>query len=135
MDQDEIDALLNSNKNNLQAGKEPQMDQSSGAQNNQTPEMVKQPEQITEINGNIEFLLDVPLEVSVELGRASIPIRELMQLGPGSVIELDKLIGEPVDLLVNNNLIAKGEVVVFDENFGIRITSIVTPSERIRSLR
>ena len=84
--------------------------------------------------GNIEFLLDVPLDVSVELGRTKMPIRDMLQLGPGSVIELDKLIGEPVDLLVNNRLIARGEVVVFDENFGIRITDILKPEDRIKML-
>ncbi|HGE69559.1 TPA: flagellar motor switch protein FliN [Candidatus Poribacteria bacterium] len=84
---------------------------------------------------NIEILLDIPLEVSVELGRTKMIIKDLIQLGPGSIIELDKLIGEPVDLLVNDNLIARGEVVVFDENFGVRITDIVTPAERLKSLR
>ena len=84
---------------------------------------------------NIDFLLDVNLEVSVELGRARMAIKDMLQLGPGSVIELDKLTGEPVDLLVNNNLVARGEVVVFDENFGIRVTDIVNPEDRIRSLR
>jgi len=84
--------------------------------------------------GNINFLLDVPLDVAVELGRTKIAIKDMLKLGPGSVIELDKLIGEPVDLLVNDRLIAKGEVVVFDENFGIRITDIMNPEERLRSL-
>jgi len=85
--------------------------------------------------GSIEFLLDVPLDVSVELGRAKMPIKDMIQLGPGSVIELDKLIGEPVDFLVNNRTIARGEVVVFDENFGIRITDILKPEDRIKMLR
>ncbi|MFC1714105.1 flagellar motor switch protein FliN [Candidatus Poribacteria bacterium] len=84
--------------------------------------------------GSINFLLDVPLDVTVELGRTKIALRDMLQLGPGSVIELDKLIGEPVDLLVNDKLIAKGEVVVFDENFGVRITDIINPEERIKSL-
>ncbi len=84
---------------------------------------------------NINFLLDVPLDVAVELGRTRIAIKDMLQLGPGSVIELDKLIGEPVDLLVNDKLIAKGEVVVFDENFGIRITDIINPEDRLKSLR
>ena len=84
--------------------------------------------------GNIDFLLDVPLDIAVELGRAKMPIREMLQLRPGSVIELDKLIGEPVDMLVNNRLIARGEVVVFDENFGIRITDIIKPEDRVRML-
>ena len=85
--------------------------------------------------GNINLLMDVPLSVSVELGRTRITIKNMLQLGPGSVIELDKLIGEPVDMLVNDRLIARGEVVVFDENFGIRITDIVNPGDRLRSLR
>lgn len=83
---------------------------------------------------NINFLLDVPLDVAVELGRTKIAVKDMLQLGPGSVIELDKLIGEPVDLLVNERLIAKGEVVVFDENFGVRITDIINTEERIKSL-
>ena len=83
---------------------------------------------------NINFLLDVPLDVAVELGRAKIAVKDMLQLGPGSVIELDRLIGEPVDLLVNNRLIAKGEVVVFDENFGIRITDISNPEDKVRGL-
>ena len=84
--------------------------------------------------GNIDFLLDVPLDISVELGRAKMAISDMLQLRPGSVIELDKLIGEPVDLLANNRLIARGEVVVFDENFGIRITDIIKPEDRVRML-
>ena len=84
---------------------------------------------------NIDFLLDVPLGVSVELGRTKIVVRDMLRLGPGSVLELDKMIGEPLDLLVNDKLIARGEVVVFDENFGIRITDIIKPEDRIRSLR
>jgi len=84
--------------------------------------------------GSIDFLLDVPMDISVELGRAKMAIRDMLQLRPGSVIELDKLIGEPVDLLVNNRLIARGEVVVFDENFGIRITDIIKPEDRVKML-
>jgi len=83
---------------------------------------------------NINFLLDVPLDVAVELGRTKIAVKDMLQLGPGSVIELDKLIGEPVDLLVNERLIAKGEVVVFDENFGVRITDIINTEDRLKSL-
>ncbi len=84
---------------------------------------------------NIELLLDVPLDVTVELGRTRKKIREILDLGVGSVVELDKLAGESVDLLVNDNLIAKGEVVVIDENFGIRITTIVSPQERLERLK
>ncbi len=80
---------------------------------------------------NIELLLDVPMHITVELGRTTRMIREVLNLGTGSIIELDKLAGEPVDLLVNGKLIAKGEVVVIDESFGVRVTEIVSPVERI----
>ncbi len=145
MDQDEIDAILK-NASAFNAQEEEKAD-TQPEESSQPPieKMVYQEKQIDEniaetkntrpTTGNIEMLLDIPLEVSVELGRTKIAIRDMIQLGPGSIIELDKLIGEPVDLLVNDNLIAKGEVVVFDENFGIRITDIVTPAERLKSLR
>jgi flagellar motor switch protein FliN len=84
---------------------------------------------------NIDMLLDVTLPVSIELGRTSLKIEDILNLGPGSVVELDKLAGEPVDILVNEKLLAKGEVVVVDENFGVRITSMISPQDRIRSLR
>jgi len=83
----------------------------------------------------IDLLFDVPLVVAVELGRARMPIREILHLAPGSVIELDKLAGEPVDILVNDTPIAKGEVVIIGENFGVRLTQIVNQVERIQSLR
>ncbi|MFC1692531.1 flagellar motor switch protein FliN [Candidatus Latescibacterota bacterium] len=83
---------------------------------------------------NIDRLLDVSLNLSVELGRKQIQIKEILGLGPGKIIELDKLAGEPVDLLVNGKLLAKGEVVVVDENFGIRITDLITPKDRVKSL-
>lgn len=83
---------------------------------------------------NIDLLLDVPLQVTVELGRTRRPIKDVLALGPGSVLELDKLAGEPVDVLVNGQLVARGEVVVIDENFGVRITDIVSPVDRVRSL-
>lgn len=83
---------------------------------------------------NIDMLLDVTLPISIELGRTSMPIQDILNLGPGSVVELSKLAGEPVDLLVNNKMIARGEVVVVDENFGIRVTSMVSQEERIKSL-
>lgn len=80
-------------------------------------------------SNTIDLLYDVQLELSVELGRATMPVRDILQLGAGSVIELDKLGGEPVDILVNGRLIARGEVVVVDENFGVRVTELVTRSE------
>ena len=87
------------------------------------------------VDGNIGLILDVPLQVTVELGRTKKLIREILELSPGSVLELDKLAGEPVDVLVNGKLLAKGEVVVIDENFGVRITDIVSPIERASSLQ
>jgi len=90
--------------------------------------------QSTEIT-NIDLIMDVPLQITVELGKTRKTIREVLNLGPGSVVELDKLAGEPVDLLVNGKLLAKGEVVVIDENFGIRITDIISPIERVTNLQ
>lgn len=83
----------------------------------------------------LDLILDVPLKVTVELGRTRMQIRDVLELGKGSVVELDKLAGEPVDLLVNGKLIARGEVVVIDENFGVRVTDIVSPAERFSSFR
>jgi flagellar motor switch protein FliN/FliY len=83
----------------------------------------------------LELLLDVPLEVSVELGRARMSIQDLLNLSPGSVVELDKIAGEPLDILINDRLIARGEAVVVNDKFGVRITDIVSPSERIARLR
>lgn len=84
---------------------------------------------------NLELLFDVPLQVTVELGRTKRSVQEILQLSTGSIIELDKLAGEPVDVFVNNKLIAKGEVVVIDENFGVRITDIVSQSDRLKRLK
>ncbi len=83
---------------------------------------------------SIEMLLDVSLPISIELGRTRMAIADILTLGPGSVVELNKLAGEPVDLMVNQKIVAKGEVVVIDENFGVRITQLVTPEERLRIL-
>jgi len=84
---------------------------------------------------NIELLLDVELEINIELGRSDLSIKKILELAPGSIVELDKMAGEPVDLLVNNKVVAKGEVVVIDENFGIRIVSLIPAEDRIKSLR
>ncbi|MCI1882364.1 MAG: flagellar motor switch phosphatase FliY [Sporolactobacillus sp.] len=83
---------------------------------------------------NLQLLMDIPLDVSVELGRTKKTVREVLELGPGSIIELDKLAGETIDILVNDKYVAKGEVVVVDENFGIRITEILDHAERIKNL-
>lgn len=85
---------------------------------------------ITDIN----MVLDIPVQLSVELGRTRVSIKHILQLGQGSVVELDALAGEPMDVLVNGYLIAQGEVVVVNEKFGIRLTDVVTPSERLRRI-
>jgi len=84
---------------------------------------------------DIELIMDIPVQLTVELGRTRIPIRHILQLAQGSVIELDGLAGQPMDVLVNGCLIAQGEVVVVNDKFGIRLTDIVTPSERVRKLK
>ncbi|MFN8761502.1 MAG: flagellar motor switch protein FliN [Burkholderiales bacterium] len=85
-------------------------------------------------NNDIDMILDIPVQLTVELGRTRIPIKQILQLAQGSVIELDALAGEPMDVLVNGCLIAQGEVVVVNEKFGIRLTDVVTPSERLRRM-
>ena len=84
--------------------------------------------------GNLDLILDIPLSVTVELGRSKMLINDLLQLGQGSVVELTKLVGEPLEVLVNDKLVARGEVVVVNEKFGVRLTDIVTPMERVKSL-
>ena len=83
----------------------------------------------------LDMLLDVPLDVSVELGRCRMTIQDLLALGPGAIIELDKVAGEPLDILINDRLVARGEAVVVNDKFGVRITDIVSPQERIARLR
>jgi flagellar motor switch protein FliN/FliY len=85
-------------------------------------------------SNDIDFILDIPVQLTVELGRTKIAIKNLLQLAQGSVVELDGLAGEPMDVLVNGCLIAQGEVVVVNDKFGIRLTDIITPSERIKKL-
>ncbi len=89
---------------------------------------------VVEGDVKIDAILDVPVTISMEIGRARINIRNLLQLNQGSVVELDRLAGEPMDVLVNGTLIAQGEVVVVNEKFGIRLTDIVSPSDRIKQL-
>lgn len=83
-------------------------------------------------SSDINMVLDIPVQLSVELGRTKVPIKHILQLGQGSVVELDAMAGEPMDVLVNGYLIAQGEVVVVNDKFGIRLTDVVTPSERLR---
>jgi flagellar motor switch protein FliN/FliY len=105
-----FDALDTQNKSNKSGAKDKRADATSG----------------------MEVLLDVPLEISVELGRVKMMVREVLDLGTGSIIEVDKAAGEPVDVMVNGRLVAKGEVVVIEDNFGVRVTEILNPAERFR---
>ncbi|HXU50552.1 MAG TPA: flagellar motor switch protein FliN [Casimicrobiaceae bacterium] len=89
----------------------------------------------TQGNNDIGLVFDIPVQLTVELGRTKLPIRDVLQLAQGSVVELDGLAGEPLDVFVNGCLIAQGEVVVVNERFGIRLTDIVTPTERARKLQ
>ena len=99
------------------------------------------PSTATEKNGceqngkcDLDLILDIPLDITVELGNVKIPINDLLQLCQGSIIELTKSVGEPLDIYINNKLIAKGEVVILDEKFGIRVADIINPDERVKSL-
>jgi len=86
------------------------------------------------IMNELDMILDIPVQITVELGRTKITIKNLLQLAHGSVVELDAMAGEPMDVMVNGTLIAQGEVVVVNDKFGIRLTDIITPSERMRKL-
>lgn len=100
-----------------------------------------QPVQFSQIEGgaqkaqnSLDMLLDIKLPISVELGRTQMLVRDILDYGPGTVIELDKLAGDPVDILVNGRLVAQGEVVVVDDHFGVRLTILLSPAERVRTL-
>jgi len=93
------------------------------------------PAQGTGESANLELILDVPLSVTVELGRVKMPVRDLLALGAGSVIELSKLAGEPLDVLINGRPVAHGEAVMINEKFGVRLTEIVSQTERVERLR
>jgi flagellar motor switch protein FliN/FliY len=83
---------------------------------------------------DLDFILDIPLELSVELGRTKMLVNDLLQLGQGSIVELNKIAGEPLEIYINRKLVARGEVVVVNEKFGVRLTDIVSPMERVKSL-
>jgi flagellar motor switch protein FliN/FliY len=115
--------------------KEDVRDDEEGGTQGASFEELKKDESAGSGEKDIDFLLDIPLEVTVELGRTRMLVQELLQLGQGSVIELEKLAGEPMEILVNNKLIARGEVVVVNEKFGVRLTDIISPAERVRQLK
>ena len=110
------------------------MTETNEAKETNQPEAPKKEQVKKKEKYDIDFVLDIPLDVSVELGRVTMPVNDLLQLGPGSIIELAKLVGEPLHIYINNKMIAKGEVVVMDEKFGIRVTDITSPTERVKSL-
>lgn len=91
--------------------------------------------QLTTTDTNLDVILDIPVTLSMEIGRTEIPINSLLQLNQGSVVELDRLAGEPMDVFINGTLIAHGEVVVINEKFGIRLTDVISPAERVRKLK
>lgn len=112
----------------------------AGGQGNATPANLQNLEQDANIRPgdedvNLEVILDIPVTISMEVGSAKINIRNLLQLNQGSVIELDRMAGEPLDIKVNGTLIAHGEVVVVNEKFGIRLTDVISPAERVKKLK
>jgi len=128
LSQEEIDALLGKSE---PAQEEPKADKSSPkkeAPKKQTPSGEESPD-------NLDLILDFPLKISVRLGDVTKSLQELRQIGPGQVFELDRFVSDPVDVFVNGKLIARGEVVVVDENFGIRINQILSPVERVKKLK
>ncbi len=125
-DQDEIDAMLAQADNGPAPAPMQEFPDS--------PEPVAQP--VDSGDGpNLDVILDIPVTISMEVGSTDISIRNLLQLNQGSVVELDRLAGEPLDVLVNGTLVAHGEVVVVNEKFGIRLTDVISPSERIKRLK
>ncbi|VVO25673.1 flagellar motor switch protein FliN [Pseudomonas fluorescens] len=125
--QDDIDALLAADAATAPAGKRLPMEEFGSVPKNNDPVTLDGP--------NLDVILDIPVSISMEVGSTDINLRNLLQLNQGSVIELDRLAGEPLDVLVNGTLIAHGEVVVVNEKFGIRLTDVISPSERIKKLR
>jgi flagellar motor switch protein FliN/FliY len=124
--QDDIDALLAADAATSSSNRMP-MEEFGSVPKNNDPVSLEGP--------NLDVILDIPVSISMEVGSTDINIRNLLQLNQGSVIELDRLAGEPLDVLVNGTLIAHGEVVVVNEKFGIRLTDVISPSERIKKLR
>jgi len=104
----------------------------------ESPLQTVAPPAVGETNGsqdsNLDRILDIPLVLSAQLGNTRMLIKDLLQLGPGSIVELDKLAGEPLEVLVNERLVARGEVVMVNEKFGIRLTDVISPSERVKKL-
>ncbi len=129
-------------ENGLEVGDEwaSAMDEQIGAEDaNVEPaafdELVADSAGISEEDVNLNVIMDIPVDLSMEIGRTKISIRNLLQLNQGSIVELDRLAGEPLDVMVNGTLIAHGEVVVVNERFGIRLTDVISPAERVKKLK
>lgn len=146
MTQEEIDALIQSGGLEEETSDTPDSAGQAGAEaapNEQTAEMPDFPDMDMSGEGTIyspldpklELLYDLQLPVSIELGKTNMLIRDILRLGRGSVIEFDKLVSEPVDVLINGKKVAEGEVVVIDKHFGIRITTLIDPSDRLRTIK
>ena len=114
---------------NIENGESEESTQESLVQNS-----VEELEEKKQGEMNLDFILDIPLELSVELGKTRMLVNDLLQLGQGSIIELNKLAGEPLEVYINHKLIARGEVVVVNEKFGVRLTDVITPIDRVKSL-
>ena len=99
------------------------------------PKVAAVPKESRSSDRNLQLILDIPLKLSVELGRTKMPVSELLNLTQGSVIELNKLAGEPMEVMVNDKLIARGEAVVVNEKFGVRLTDVISPAERVEQLK
>ena len=134
---EEIDAVVNNNEPKDDSLPEETLDNEEKSQDSSqefSDIEVEEEEPAVQLDSKIELLYDLQLPVSIELGRTNMLIRNILRLGRGSVIEFDKLVSEPVDILINGKKVAEGEVVVIDKHFGIRITTLIDPSERIRSI-
>jgi flagellar motor switch protein FliN len=139
MTQEEIDALINSGGLEDDTMESAKQDAALKADNPEFSEMetssFSDDKVFSPLDPKLELLYDLHLPVSIELGRTNMLIRNILRLGRGSVIEFDKLVSEPVDVLINGKKVAEGEVVVIDKHFGIRITTLIDPSDRLRAIR
>lgn len=117
------------------ASEEGEDEQGSGVEAAELEELTDSPEPTAEESRKLDAILDIPVTISMEVGRSQISIRNLLQLNQGSVVELERIAGEPLDVLVNGTLIAHGEVVVVNDKFGIRLTDVISQIERIRKLK
>ena len=107
----------------------------SGYERAEFQNLANEPGALSTAESNLDVILDIPVTLSMEVGRTEVPIQDLLALNRGSVVELDRIAGEPMDVLINGTLIAHGEVVVINEKFGIRLTDVISPAERVKKLR